>query len=77
MGYLLGQISMEELDRIEDRPIISALVIGKENGMPSGGFWSLLTELGMESPSTELDRMAFWAKEFKAACQYFGSRTPS
>ena len=47
MGRLLGQVSLEELDRTEDRPLLSALVIGQEEGMPSGGFWSLLAEIGL------------------------------
>jgi hypothetical protein len=74
MGYLLGQVSMEELDSQEDRPLLSALVIGHEDGMPSGGFWTLLTELGIESPQTDVERVAFWSREFKAACDYYGSR---
>ena len=76
MGHLLGQVSMEELDRSEDRPLLSALVVGQEDGMPSGGFWTLLTELGIESPSTELERVEYWSKEFKAACKYYGSQRP-
>src|SRR5687768_5699720 len=40
MGYLLGQVSLDELDKVEDRPVLSALVIGQQEGMPSGGFWT-------------------------------------
>ena len=32
MGYLLGQVSLEELVTDEDRPVLSSLVIGAEDG---------------------------------------------
>jgi hypothetical protein len=76
IGYLLGQVALEELDRFEDRPIISALVVGRDTGMPSGGYWDLRNELGLESPSTDLERLAVWTREFKAACEYYGRRLP-
>ena len=72
IGYLLGQVSVEELDAVEDRPILSALVIGQEQGMPSQGFWSLLVELDVGSFDSDLARMEFWVKEFRRACGYFG-----
>lgn len=43
----LGQVSLEELDREENRPLISALVIGKDENMPSSGFWTFCIELGI------------------------------
>jgi hypothetical protein len=77
IGVLLGQVSMEELDRLEDRPLLSALVVGHEEGMPTGGFWTLLGELGLEIPSTDMGKLEFWAKEFDKALRYYGSRQTS
>jgi hypothetical protein len=77
MGMLLGQVSMEELDRVEDRPLLSALVVGKEEGMPSGGFWTLLEELGVQPPKTEMGRLELWAGEFARAVSHFGSQPRS
>lgn len=70
VGFLLGQVSLEELSQVEDRPLISALVIGKEENMPSSGFWALCTELGIRVS----DRQMFWLNEAKACCEYYGRR---
>lgn len=70
LGYLLGQVTLEELDPLEDRPLISALVIGKDENMPSSGFWSLCSELGIPVS----DRQEFWLKEAMACCQFYGRR---
>ena len=67
---------MEELDRIEDRPLLSALVVGKEESMPTSGFWGMLQELGIEDPATEMGRLEFWSNEVKLALGYYGSRLP-
>jgi hypothetical protein len=73
MGYLLGQVSLEELDQNEDRPVLSSLVTGQDEGMPSGGFWTFVAdELGIDVPATDLARLDFWVGEFKAACRYYG-----
>lgn len=76
MGMLLGQVSMEELERREDRPLLSALVVGHEEGMPTGGFWTMLREVGLEIPATEMGKLEFWTKEFEKAVRYYGSRQP-
>lgn len=72
VGMLLGQISMEALDPREDRPLLSALVVSREEGMPSGGFWSLLPEVGIEVPATPMGKLEWWLREFERACLYFG-----
>src|SRR4051812_1052843 len=68
MGFLLGQVSLEELDRVEDRPLLSSLVIGKDEGMPSMGYWTFRRDLGVQSPISDLERLELWTKEFEAAC---------
>ena len=75
IGRLLGHVSLEELDPVEDRPVISALVYGYEEGMPTGGFWNLLRdELGSDVPELESGRRKFWKDELNRACEYYGSK---
>jgi len=78
IGFLLGQVSMEELDQVEDRPLLSALVVSQDDDrMPSGGFWTLLRdELLIPVPASRDDRQIVWAKELKAAFEYYGTRDP-
>lgn len=73
IGMLLGQVSMNELTEDEDRPVISALVYGKEEGMPSYGFWTFLAELGLAVGDSEEQRMKFWTKELKRCFETYGS----
>jgi hypothetical protein len=64
MGYLLGQVSIAELDATTDRPLLSALVVEKESGRPSHGFWSFCRDLGLaDVVSTEARRDEFWLGE--------------
>lgn len=72
IGTLLGQVSIEELDIEEDRPVLSALVYGIEWGMPSGGFWEFLDELGVQVQRTDDARRRFWNEEVKRCVAYFG-----
>jgi hypothetical protein len=72
MGYLLGQVSFDELDRNDDRPVLSALVISREDNMPSTGFWAFLTELGVVVAPTPDARMRFWINEVRRCVAYYG-----
>jgi hypothetical protein len=55
-------VSLEELDSIEDRPVISSVVIASGRNEPSHGYWALLEEaLGIRVPAA--DREVFWLKE--------------
>jgi len=74
MGMLLGQVSMEELVRTEDRPVLSSLVIGQDEGMPSAGYWKFMDEeLGIAVPTGDVARLEFWVRQFKDACAFYGS----
>lgn len=73
VGMLLGQVSLEELDEIEDRPRLSSLVVGQDDDMPSGGYWNLLEELGIEVPKAADDRAVLWAQELGHVFDHFGS----
>jgi hypothetical protein len=74
IGTLLGQVSLGELDRQEDRPLISALVVSKEDNLPSGGFWSLLDELGMTVGTSWDARVKFWATEVERCFETYGKQ---
>jgi len=71
---LLGQISLSELAGSDDLPIISALVVGADEGQPVGGFWSLCDDtLKLGIGTDPLDRLAFWSQELKRCWDVFGS----
>lgn len=74
IGWMLGQLSLEELSRDEDRPLLSSLVVGKSERVPTGGYWQFLSDLGEPVPVGEVNRVVAWSKEFEWACKYFGSK---
>lgn len=74
IGWMLGQLSLEELSRDEDRPLLSALVVGKVERMPTHGYWQFLRDLGEPVPIGEVNRVAAWANEFERACAYYKSK---
>jgi hypothetical protein len=69
LGYLLGQVSLEELDSAEDRPLISSVVHSRDN-KPSDGYWALLEELEIRVPAA--GREAFWLKELDRCFEVYG-----
>lgn len=74
LGYLLGQVSLEELDPTEDRPVISSVVMAHEKNKPSHGYWALLEEdLGIRVPVAGRD--AFWFNEMRRCFVVYG-RSP-
>jgi hypothetical protein len=70
LGYLLGQVSLEELDSTEDRPVISSIVRSGKN-KPSPGYWAFVAEdLGICVPAAGRD--AFWASEMTRCFEVYG-----
>jgi hypothetical protein len=69
LGYLLGQVSLEDLDSTEDRPLISSVVASGKN-KPSHGYWALLEELGIRVPLA--GREAFWLNEMARCFEVYG-----
>lgn len=57
MSHLLGELQDE--DHAAGRPLLSALVVTKEDGQPSAGFWRKADSLGY----TVGDRDAFWIEQ--------------
>lgn len=74
IGMLLGKVCFDELDIAEDRPLISALVVSKEENLPSYGFWNLLEELDIHVGRRPEGRLDFWVKELKRCFEVFGKR---
>jgi hypothetical protein len=70
LGYLLGQVSLEELDLTEDRPVISSVVIASGKNEPSHGYWAFLEDLGIRVPLA--GREAFWLKELSRCFEVYG-----
>jgi hypothetical protein len=62
---LLAEVSTEEFNNY--RPLLSALVVLQEEGVPAQGFYNLGTELGYNVQ----DEMAFWTIELKKVYQYY------
>jgi len=56
------QVSLEELDLTEDRPVISSVVIASGKNEPSRGYWAFLEDdLRIRVPVAA--RETFWLKE--------------
>lgn len=69
-AVLVG-LKLDEVNRIEHaakRPLISAVVIGKENNMPGAGFFVCARELGVYAGK---DDLAFWVSELKRVHDYW------
>jgi len=67
-------VAYGELRTDEDRPIISALVVAKEDNLPSKGFWNLCSELGIQVGTSWRDRQAFWVEELDRCFSAYSTR---
>jgi hypothetical protein len=59
MAEVLDEINLFELKA--GRPLLSAVVVAKETGMPGAGFFNLPRKLGLQSQGD----LEFWALELK------------
>lgn len=69
VGRLLGDISVGEW--LEDRPLLSAVVISSQEGHPGKGFYDLareLRELSATSKDAELD---YWQAEVRRCHEFW------
>ena len=63
---------LDEINRFENenkRPMISALVISKEENRPGSGFWVCASDLGKFHKGDDEDR--FWSNELKSVWDYW------
>jgi len=64
-GQLLGEIS--EQMHLAGKPMLSALVINRQQGLPGSGFFELAIHLGkLPANATDQDKKTFWKKELAA-----------
>ena len=68
LGRILGEISTEE--HKSGRPLLSAVVVHKEDHLPGEGFFSLARELGKQQPDEDND--TFYANELKRVFDKWG-----
>lgn len=65
---------LDEINRMEaenGRPLISAVVIGKETGMPGQGFFTCARDLRRYSGK---DDLAYWLTELRQVYDYWSRR---
>jgi len=66
LASLLADISTHEYNN--KRPLLSAIVITKDNNYPGNGFFELATDLGVQ---TDHDNLKFFAKECRNVFDYW------
>ncbi len=71
LGYLLGQVSLEELDATEDRPVISSVVIARGKNEPSHGYWDFV-EHELSLHVSHAGREMFWLTELTRCFDVYG-----
>jgi hypothetical protein len=64
LGQLLGEISEDE--KIQGRPMLSALAVSATTGRPSSHFYNYTRDLGKLKSVNNPDEIAFWKSECKA-----------
>lgn len=64
-GYMLGEVS--EQTHLAGKPMLSALIINQQLGIPGAGFFELAVLLGkLPDGANDQDKKAFWKKELAA-----------
>lgn len=74
LAGLLGQINVMEHD--QNRPLLSAVVLSKETGVPGVGFWNISEQMGIDVGGTDEERDRFWVKALGACYAYWKVRDP-
>jgi hypothetical protein len=69
IGMLLGEVAVSEW--LQDRPLLSAIVVQAGTGVPGRGFYKLAHELGLLSTRNEDFDQIFWAKERDRCLKYW------
>jgi len=61
VGHVLGEVSEDEHDA--GRPLLSAVAVRVDEGVPGRGFFGLARDLGMLDADGDAPRDGFWEKE--------------
>jgi hypothetical protein len=72
MGQLLGLIS--EHEHAAGRPLLSALVVTRDTGLPGDGFFVMAHNLGFQFPDTDAGRRLFWQEQVEAVVAYWTAK---
>lgn len=73
--HLLGDVSKRAFD--EGAPLLSAVVVHKDDGKPGGGFARLGRRLGFEVPAEPAAEDVFWGQQLTAVHGWWGRRRPA
>ena len=68
IGPILDRIN--NIERCEGRPMLSAVVISKSRNIPGAGFFKLAKKLGLQSDDE--GNVKFWLKEIRRVHDYWG-----
>ena len=71
-GALVGRL-LDDVNRAEQaagRPLLSAVVIGKDSNLPGAGFFECARDLRLYSGN---DDLAYWMQELKRVHDYWSS----
>lgn len=69
LGNILGTISQHEVK--QGHPMLSVVAVFADEGVPSDGFYRWAHDLGLYKGHTEMDELEFFAKELKAAHDFW------
>lgn len=72
IGHLLGAVSVREW--LENRPLLSALVVHADDRMPGSGFFDLGWELKLLRSKSEDAKLQFWSSEVRACHELWSRR---
>jgi len=73
-GHLLGEISEDEHNRTPRRPMLSALVVKADTGIPGDGFFVLARKLKkLKENATKEQEKEFWASELNQVYKTWSS----
>jgi len=63
IGHITGEIN--EYEHRHGRPMLSAVVVTKDTGMPGGGFFVLASSLGKFNGDSEQEKRTFLESELE------------
>ena len=70
IGYLLGEVSVGEW--LQDRPLLSAIVVYADRPVPGEGFHNLAEELGFLPVRNKETEEVFWGQEREKCFRCWG-----
>jgi len=74
IGEVLEEVCQREHE--QGRPLLSALVVHRTDGLPGNGFWELrVLPPSLRNASME-EKIDHWKKEYRKAWEYWGKHDP-